>query len=76
MNKERLKRITEAHEKEKAEIEAHENKILDAIKKNEKKKDLELRIDANMMLIQKTFEEWLKVNGPSKKKKKKKKKKK
>jgi hypothetical protein len=36
---------------------------------------MELKIDANMMLIQKTFEEWLKVKGPSKKKKKKKKKK-
>lgn len=75
-NTERLDRLSGALEKEKDEAAQHEEKILGQIRKNEKKKELEMKIDANMMLIQKTFEEWLKINGPSKKKRGKKKKKK
>lgn len=75
MNRERLARMKEALQKEKDEIASHEKKITDQVQKNDQKKEMELKIDANMMLIQKTFEEWLKVNGPSKKKKRKKKKK-
>jgi hypothetical protein len=63
-NQERLKRITEALLKEKKDAAHHEEEIMNKIRNNEKKKELEMKIDANMMLIQKTFEQWLKLNPP------------
>lgn len=43
---------------EKKEIKEHKEKILSQIRRNEKKNQLEMKIDANMMLIQKAYEEW------------------
>lgn len=69
-NKERLERMTEALKKEKEDAAMHEEKIMSQIRANKEKHELEMKIDANMMLIQKTFEEWIKLNPPKNKKKK------
>jgi hypothetical protein len=69
-NKERLERMTEALKKEKEDAAMHEEKILSQIRANKEKHELEMKIDANMMLIQKTFEEWIKLNPPKPKKNK------
>jgi len=62
--------MTEALKKEKEDAAMHEEKILSQIRANKEKHELEMKIDANMMLIQKTFEEWIKLNPPKPKKKK------
>lgn len=67
-NKERLERMTEALKKEKEDAAMHEEKIMSQIRANKAKAELEMKIDANMMLIQKTFEEWIKLNPPKPKK--------
>lgn len=61
-------------EQEKKEIKEHKEKILNEMRKNQDKKELDLKIDANMMLIQKTFEEWLRNKGKKRGRKGKKKK--
>lgn len=62
-------------EEEKREIKEHKDNILNQIMKNEEKKELEIKIDGKMMMIQKAFEEWVakkkKGKGRGKKKNKK-----
>lgn len=57
--KERLRRIKEGLATEKAESKAFEEEVMKEIRKNEEKSLLQKQIDARMMLIQKTYEEWL-----------------
>lgn len=68
--KERLKRVKEGLEIEKAESKAFEEEVMSQIRQNEEKSMHQKQVDARMMLIQKTYEEWLEKNPPKKKKKK------
>ena len=65
-----MERLRKAMDDEKKSIEEHKEKILSQIRRNKEKSEHEKKIDQKMMLIQKTFEEWFRVNGPSKKKRK------
>ena len=68
--KERLQRLEKGLADEKQEAIDFEEQIMKKIRANEEKNEHQKKVDQRMMLVQKTFEEWLKANGGPKKKKK------
>jgi len=65
--KERYEKIKAEFEKERQIQDNEEQRIKDIMQGKQEEKERQKKIDEAMMLIQKEFETWLSIVGPSKK---------